>query len=201
MRKRNSLFPWNPSVPAKLTPAEFEETILAWLQKWGHNGGQQIVAEHLGAITGGGGEYEIDVLVKIEVFGGATVIILVECKHQHRPVEREDVMVLEAKLRDVGAHKGMFFSTSGFQKGALRYATAHAIAAIAVVDGAWLYETRSAGDELVTPPPWAQIDRFAGVRMSLEGETISCHTIDLSRVEALEEWFAIRDPKSSDSGF
>src|ERR1700704_4856014 len=105
--KRNLLSPWNPSVPAKLTPAEFEETIRAWLQKWAHSSGQKIEAEHLGPIMGGGGEYKIDVLVKIEIFGGATVVVLVECKHQRRPVEREDVMVLEAKLRDVGAHKGM----------------------------------------------------------------------------------------------
>jgi restriction system protein len=188
--KRNLLSPWNPSVPAELTPAEFEETIRAWLQKWAQSSGQKIEAEHLGPIMGGGGEYKIDVLVKIEIFGGATIVVLVECKHQRRPVEREDVMVLEAKLRDVGAHKGMLFSTSGFQKGALQYATAHAIAAIAVVDGEWLYETKNAGDEPLTPPPWAQIDRFAGVRMSLEGETISCHTIDLSRIEALREWFA-----------
>ena len=99
-------------------------------------------------------------------------------------------MVLEAKLRDVSAHKGMLFSTSGFQRGAVEYATAHGIATIAVVNGTWLYETKGAGTEPAKPPPWARLDQFAGIRMSSEDAVISCHTIDLSRVDALEEWFA-----------
>lgn len=200
MRKRNPFSPWNPGVPAELTPSQFEETVLGWVQKWALDSGQQVETQHLGHVAGGGGSYKIDVLARIEVFGGAAVVILVECKHQRRPVEREDVMVLEAKLRDVGAHKGMLFSTSGFQKGALQYATAHGIATITVVDGTSLYETRGAGDELAIPPPWARFDRFAGIFMTSRDESVDCHTMDLDRLDALREWFVVgMQPKTLDA--
>lgn len=164
----------------------------AWLRKCGPTGDALIEAEHLGTITGVGGDYRIDVLVRLNIFGGAIVAILVECKHQRRPVERDEAMVLEAKLRDVGAHKGMLFSTSGFQKGAIQYATAHGIATIAVVNGKWLYETRGIGNEPEEPPPWARYDRFAGLRMTSTDNGISCHTIESGSVDGLQEWLAER---------
>lgn len=42
------------------------------------------------ADRGGDGEYKTDVLVKLCVFREALVLVLAECKHQTRPVERED---------------------------------------------------------------------------------------------------------------
>jgi restriction system protein len=108
--------------------------------------------------------------------------------------------VLEAKLRDVAAHKGMLFSTSGFQKGALQYATAHGIATIAVVNGRWLYETKSVGNGLVEPPPWVRFDPYAGIRMTSTDTGISCDTINLERIDALKEWFAgVPQPSSYNS--
>jgi restriction system protein len=182
--------PWNPRVPADITPAKFEQLVLAWLQRCAECEKQQIEAEHLGIVQGGGGEYKIDVLVKLTVLRKALVIVLVECKHQTRPVEREDVMVLEAKLRDVGAHKGMLFSTSGFQAGALKYADARGIATVTVVAGEWLYETKALGSRPMEPPPWTRFDAFAGIRMRPTDKGISCHTIELARMDALLEWFA-----------
>jgi len=187
---RNRQPPWNPRVPAEITPAEFEELVLAWLRRCAADANQQIDAKHLGVVRGAGGEYKIDVLVRLTVFSGAVVAVLAECKHQARPVEREDAMILEAKLRDVGAHKGMLFSTSGFQKGALQYAAAHGVATVAVVRGKWLYETRAVGSGLAGPPPWVQLDPYAGIRMTPTDKGISCHTIELARVDALTEWLA-----------
>jgi restriction system protein len=196
LRERNQLSSWNPRVPATLTPTEFEQTVLAWLRKCGQGRDGNAKAEHLGVVAGAGGEYKIDVLAQISIFGGAIVVILVECKHQQRPVEREDVMVVEAKLRDVSAHKGILFSTSGFQKGAIEYASAHGIATVAVVNGTLLYETKGGGFEPPTPPSWARLDRFAGVRMSSEDAAISCHTLDLNRIDALKEWLTgIKSPE------
>jgi restriction system protein len=99
-------------------------------------------------------------------------------------------MVLEAKLRDVGAHKGMLFSTSSFQVGALKYADARGIATVTVVAGKWLYETKALGGRPLEPPPWACLDAYAGIRMCPMERGISCHTIELARVDALLEWFA-----------
>ncbi len=189
MRDRNQFSPWNPSVPVEITPSQFEKLVLAWLRECSSDN-QPIETKHLGVVEGAGGEYKIDVLVSIKIFGGALVTVLVECKHQGRPVEREDALVLEAKLRDVGAHKGMLFSSSGFQRGALQYAAARGIATISVVDGKWLYETRGLRSEPTEPPPWVRFDRHAGIRMTMEDENISSHTIEMGRVDALKEWFA-----------
>ena len=187
---RNPQSPWNPRVPAEITPTEFEELVLTWLRRCGSGDNQQIDAEHSGVIQGVGGAYKIDVLVKLTIFSGAVVAVLVECKHQVRPVERADVMVLEGKLRDVGAHKGMLFSTSGFQKGALQYAAARGIATVAVVSGKWLYETKDVGSGPAEPPPWVRFEPYEGIIMSSTDKAISCHTINLAQLDALKEWFA-----------
>ena len=79
-------------------------------------------------------------------------MVLVECKNQTRPVERDEVMVLESKIRDVNAQKGMLFSTSGFQSGAIEFASAKHIATVSIVEGKWLYETRAAGPARAEPP-------------------------------------------------
>jgi restriction system protein len=44
-------------------------------------------------------------------------------------------MVLNQKLESTGSHKGMIFSTSHFQKGAIGFAKAHGIALIHVESG------------------------------------------------------------------
>jgi restriction system protein len=182
--------PWNPRVPVDISPGEFEKLVLDWLRRSAEVQQQTTAAEHLGVAYGDGGQYKIDVLVTFSALGGALFVVLVECKHQSRPVEREDVMVLESKLRDVNAQKGMVFSTSGFQSGALEFAAAKHIATVAVVRGEWLYETRAAGGRPVTPPPWAHFDAHAGIRMSKTATGVTCHTIELSRVGAIVEWLA-----------
>ena len=70
-----------------------------------------------------------------KVRAGSLIKVLIECKRYGRPVEREKVAVLADKLRALGAHKGMMFSTSGFQKGALTYAQKHGIALVKVEAG------------------------------------------------------------------
>ncbi|MGH8951905.1 MAG: restriction endonuclease, partial [Acidimicrobiia bacterium] len=124
------------------------------------------------------------------VLGGAEITILAECKHLRRPVERAEVLELKAKLDDVHAHKGVMFSTSGFQSGAIKYADTHGIATVTVVAGEWLFETKSLGPT-PKPPPWAQFDRFAGIRLSGSNEGIGSHTIQRGRPDALLEWLRL----------
>jgi hypothetical protein len=40
-------------------------------------------------------------LARLTLFSGAEIVVLVECKHQRRAVERDEVHILESKLRDV----------------------------------------------------------------------------------------------------
>lgn len=88
----------------------------------------------------------------------------------------------------------MLFSTSGFQKGAIKYANARGIATVTVMAGKWLYETRAAFEGPVEPPPWARLDEFAGIRVApTTGDDISSHTIDSECTGALTEWLATLD--------
>jgi restriction system protein len=183
--------PWNPRVPTDISPTEFEKLVLEWLRRSAGHRQQTITTQHLGVAYGDGGQYKIDVRVTFSALGGALFLVLAECKHQARPVEREDVMVLESKLRDVNAQKAMLFSTSGFQSGALEFAAAKHIATIAVVEGEWLYETRAAGGAPSRPPPWANFDPHAGIRMAKTPSTgVTCHTLELGRLDTIDEWLA-----------
>ncbi len=112
-------------------------------------------------VKAGDGQYRIDVTARFTQLG-AEFLVLVECKDHARPVEREDVQVLFDKIRSVGAHKAMLFSTNGFQSGALEYARAHGVALVRVVEGALTYETRGqpSGGAPPTPPPWSNIPEF-----------------------------------------
>ena len=104
-------------------------------------------------------------------------------------------MVLESKLRDVNAQKAMLFSTSGFQAGAIEFASVKHIASVAIVEGKWLYETRSAGPAPAEPPPWVHCDPYAGIRMSNTPSGLSFHTIEFARLEAIEEWLSEEAPR------
>ena len=190
--------PWNPRVPTDISPGGFEELVLEWLRRSADHEHLTITTEHLGIIRGNGGEYRIDVLVTFSALGGAFFAVLVECKHQSRPIEREDVMVLEAKLRDVNAQKGMLFSTSGFQSGAVEFASAKRIATVAVIEGEWVFETRAAGGTPAKPPPWVHFDPHAGIRMSKTKTGLTFHTIELSRLDAIVEWLRETAPADGD---
>ena len=189
--------PWNPRVPVDISPGDFEKLVIEWLRRSAERQQQTITTEHLGVAYGDGGHYKIDVLVTFSALGGALFVVLVECKHQARPVEREDVMVLESKLRDVSGQKGILFSTSGFQSGALEFAASKHIATVAVVQGEWLYETRAVGGKPAKPPPWVHFDPHAGIRMTKTQAGLTCHTIELSRVDAIVEWLG--DRRSEDA--
>ncbi len=63
--------------------------------------------------------YQIDVMAKFRAFASAEFIVLIECKRYRNAVERELVQVLNDKVRSLGAHRGMLFTTSGFQSGAI----------------------------------------------------------------------------------
>ncbi|WP_229635467.1 restriction endonuclease [Pseudomonas syringae] len=100
-------------------------------------------------------------LAKFQAFAGAELMVLIECKKYRNAVERELVQVLHDKVRSLGAHKGMLFTTSGFQSGAIKYAKAHGIALVSIVDGAATYQTRSAFPVAAKPPAWFNLPKFA----------------------------------------
>jgi restriction system protein len=184
--KRNPNSLWNPAKPADVSPKEYERQVVNWLRAAGRTL-EQFEVQHLKHLGGAGGDYEFDVVAKFTILSGAEVVVLVECKRYSRPVEREKVLALWAKLQDVKAHKAMMFATCGFQSGALEYAKIYGIATIAFVEGAFLYETKALGP---TPPPpsWANLPDFASILMRSENGKTTCSTIDVDHTQALLEW-------------
>lgn len=155
----NTIMMMRHNNPLEISPLEFEQQVADWLSRQGKI--KNFRATRSDNISGKSGEYNIDILVSFEIFGGAEIKILAECKRHKDPIKRDFIMILEAKLRDIGAHKGILFSTAGFQKGALEFAKAHGIACISVRDGKSNYHTRAYG-QTVEPPFWVKYPKFIG---------------------------------------
>ncbi len=145
--------------PISLNPREYELAVKEILDAAGEEL-RSFQSKHLETVVGPDGEYAIDVVARFSALG-ADFVVLVECKHEKRKVERQDVQVLLDKVQSAGAHKGMMFSVSGFQSGAVEYATVHGIALVQLADGATCWFTR--GASAPTPPPeWAGIPKYVG---------------------------------------
>jgi len=187
MPRRDRDSPWNPAASVEVSPDEYERQVVSWLRQT-KRGLSSFRVRHQAQLAGSGGEYTFDGIAEFEIFDGAQIVVLVECKRHSSPVKRDHVLALEAKLRDVGAHKAMLFSTAGFQRGALQYAAERGIGAtVTFIDGRLTYETKSAMPPS-EPPPWANIPRFAGWFVSSEGKSIHSSLVDNSRADPIDSW-------------
>jgi hypothetical protein len=131
---------WYP--PADITPSEFEEWAAGVFESARTSLDDITVTIH-DRITGTDGAFDFDATVRYR-WAGIDFIVIVEAKRHKNPIKRELVQVLHSKMLSVGAHKGVMFSTSGFQRGAVEFAKKHGIALVTVTEGRFLYETRSA---------------------------------------------------------
>lgn len=118
----------------RMTPEKFEKYVRGILKREKVTL-QDFEVTHLELLEGVDGEYKMDVVATFALFGGATYRTLIECKRYSKPIEREKVMILEQKLQSTGSQKGMIFSTSLFQSGAIEFAKAHGIALVHVQSG------------------------------------------------------------------
>lgn len=149
----------SPVEPLSLTPRDFELFVQGVIDA-AADGLVDYHSEHQALLEGADGEYVIDVVARFSALG-ARFVVLVECKHLARSVERKDVQVLHSKIQSIGAHKGMLFSVSGFQSGAIEYAASHGIALVEVATGASNWHTRAAGPP-TPPPPWVVVPKYIG---------------------------------------
>src|SRR5260370_199952 len=100
--------------PITLTPTEFEEAVRAILDGAGVPL-RDYKSEHLPSLSGVDGDYVIDVAVTFSALG-ADFLVLVECKHEKRRTERQDVQILHSKVQSLRAQNGMLFSTAALPK-------------------------------------------------------------------------------------
>ena len=146
----------NTYPPLKPTPEEFELAVKANLDSLSA-GLADYQSQHRESINGTDGEYEIDITVRFTALG-ANYLTLIECKRYQRPVGREKVQALLAKMQSIGAQKGMMFSTSGFQSGASEFAGAHGIALVEFVDGRSSFVRKSFDHD--GPIPWERMPSY-----------------------------------------
>jgi len=168
-----------------LTPEQFEIEVKNIIETSGL-GLSQFSVEHLEKLDGADGTYEIDITARFRALG-ADFLVLIECKHHRHPVKRDVVMVLYDRIRALGAHKGMIFSTAGFQSGAIKYAKAHGIALVEINEGRTEYGSRGPG-ETFRIPPWYQ-GRVVGIS---DDDHITYNLIERSEPEILFPMFGSR---------
>lgn len=171
----------------EMTPSEFEKVVLSELKsQFTSQSVCDYSFEHNVVENVYDGSYQIDGEIKF-ISMGVEIKILVECKHYKNPVKREQIQALYDKIRALGAHKGIFVTTSSFQSGALKYATAHGIALISVIDSKLTYETRSFEQhEPVYYPP--DIPKYVMMLQTSEQENAITCTILNSRSNTLLEF-------------
>lgn len=141
----------------EITPTEFEKYVISMLEaKYLNNGVENASFTHNLTRDAHDGSYQIDGEIRFSIMG-VDYITLVECKHYKGPIKREQIQILHDKIESVGAHKGIFVTTSFFQSGALLYAKEHGIALITIADGSIQYEARGRNwiDKPVIPP-WVE---------------------------------------------
>lgn len=172
--------------PISVTPQEYELEVRKILDASGVSL-IEYYSSHLEPVNGVDGEYIIDVVARFTALD-VKFVVLVECKHHKRKVERKDVQILHSKLRSVGAQKAILFSVSGFQDGALEYAKVHGIALAQFSNGSTSWFTRSIGSPS-PPPPWAGIPQYVawwhhGTSISLLSEEHGKYTRQLLGLES-----------------
>ena len=148
------------SNPDYITPKEFEQTVHAWFESFADEL-NSFDAEHLEKHTGGDGDYEIDVTVRFTAFGGASFLVLCECKKYSNPIERGLVQILNDKRRSLNAQKAMMVSTAPYQSGAKKYAKTNNIALVEVKNGGLAYISACAGPPKDIVP--SDADEYCGM--------------------------------------
>jgi restriction system protein len=147
-------------VNANITPTEFEILVKDYLTELGKEL-KTFRANHNTVIRKNEGDFQIDVYAEFD-FLGADFKVLIECKRHKNRIKREVVQLLYDKIRATGSHKGMIFSTSGFQDGAMKFANEHGIALIRIIEGKYTYFTKGSDSQNFELPPWADIPKYIG---------------------------------------
>ncbi len=128
-----------------ISATEFEDFCLERLKDYAEmKGWLDFSITHNVKLKAYDGTYQIDVYATFR-FMELDFKVLCECKQFKSPVKRDIVALLDGKIRSLGAQKGIICSTSGFQKGAIKYAKEHGIALFQVYDKSCVPVSHSGG--------------------------------------------------------
>jgi hypothetical protein len=99
--------------------------------------GTPVTVERDSKIRGVSGyEHQIDVSFSCRILG-VKLIFIVECKYYSRKVSVEDLLAFKSRIDDIRAHKGIFVTTVGYQRGAYTFAKENGIALVIVRGVTW----------------------------------------------------------------
>jgi restriction system protein len=128
-----------------MSPQEFEKYSLTLLKE---EAGKLADSrfEHDVKMDSCDGVYQIDGKITFS-YMGLSFVCLVECKRYKGPIKREKIAELYAKMQSLGAQKGIFVTTSYYQKGAYQFARAHGIALLVITDEGIAYHMRASNME------------------------------------------------------
>lgn len=108
-----------------ISPTEYEiycSHILKSQMLPGFTDAENVTIEHNKIIEKNNQRYQFDIYCKFSIGELAVILIAGECKRHKNKISREKLQAFRQKLTDAGIHKGIFFSTSGYQSGAITYA-------------------------------------------------------------------------------
>ena len=101
--------------------------------------------------------------------GDSDRYVLIECHNRPTPVSTTAVEALRAKVQQAKAHYDMMFSTSGFDKEALRAASALGMPLLNVADGKTAF-ARSPWGMAGDPPAWVPEYMAEFIRLDATGQ-------------------------------
>ncbi len=100
------------------TPREFEKLVVALLQKMGYGGEIQ----NSGEVTQYSNDNGIDGIIKEDILGFGRIYIQAKRYQRDNKIGREDLNKFVGALAVAQSNKGVFITTSGFNKNAIEYA-------------------------------------------------------------------------------
>ncbi|PKM24716.1 MAG: hypothetical protein CVV09_15115 [Gammaproteobacteria bacterium HGW-Gammaproteobacteria-13] len=120
--------------------------------------GKDVIVERNVILTGlSGAPRQIDVYVT-HAKGPYKYSTLIECKHWRNKVKRQQVENMYASMEDLGASKGVIFTTLGYQSGAEKYAKAKNIDIFVIRD--------------LSPEEWGKPGRLIEFYIQISSKTI-----------------------------
>jgi restriction system protein len=138
--------------PILISPKDFELRVKRYIELSAEGRLEDFRAVHRDILRSPDGEYEIDITARFRALAVA-FLVLIECKYHSHPIKRDVVQVLYAKIESTGAQKGILFSVSPFQKGAIHYAQRHGIALAQFMDAGPTFETRTSEEDYISVAP------------------------------------------------
>ncbi len=113
------------------SPREFEKLVVALLQKMGYGG----EIENSGLVTQYSNDKGIDGIIKEDILGFGRIHIQAKRYKRENAIGREDLNKFVGALAGTQSNKGVFITTSSFNKNAVEYANGLNNVTLVLIDG------------------------------------------------------------------